>query len=178
MFSKKLDITQTWDGKTVRPLEEISLFFSLNSKELAFIVQAPFYADTAPKSPAGFTPRLWDYELVELFLLGAAGQYLEVELGPHGHYLIYLLSGVREVERTITPVGVHCCIEGNIWRGEIALAAGDLPRNISHVNGYGIHGQGDERRYLAATSVAGAVPDFHQPAAFLSLAAVPDWSPL
>jgi len=32
---------------------------------------------------------------VEAFFLNEAGQYLELEFGPYGHYLVLLLNGVR-----------------------------------------------------------------------------------
>ena len=35
---------------------------------------------------------LWDYEVVELFLLNSdTEEYLELEFGPHGHYLAWVI---------------------------------------------------------------------------------------
>ena len=39
--------------------------------------------------------RLFDVEVVEAFFLNDAGDYLELEFGPHGQHLMLLLSGRR-----------------------------------------------------------------------------------
>lgn len=41
-------------------------------------VDAPFHDDPAPPLPVGVCPGLWDYEVVELMLLGSDERYLEV----------------------------------------------------------------------------------------------------
>ena len=41
--------------------------------------------------------KLWDYEVVEAFLLGAQDQYLEVEVCPHGQHLVLALRGARGI---------------------------------------------------------------------------------
>jgi hypothetical protein len=177
VFAKELHVTQTWDGKPALPSEEAHLFMCVDHKALHVRVQAAFHNDAPPQAPPGFVQELWEYELVEVFLLGRAGHYLEIELGPHGHYLVYYLSGVRQVERLVTPVQVHCAIQGDRWLGEIVIDLDDLPEGLSHVNGYALHGQGAGRRYLAANPVGGAAPDFHQPQDFLVLEDLMDWSP-
>ena len=48
---------------------------------LRLSIKAPLYNDPpAPASPPGATDQLWDYEVVELFLMGAEERYLEVEV--------------------------------------------------------------------------------------------------
>ncbi len=175
IFSKQLHIKQTWDGNLLPVADQLKLFFSLDAQQLTFKVEAPFYDDVAPSVVPGFTDKLWGYEVVELFLLGASGQYLEIELGPHGHYLIYLLADVRVVSHTVKPLSVSCTITDDSWQGEITIATADLPENIVAVNGYGVHGQGSNRRYVAVHPVPGESPDFHQPDAFLPLPQLPDW---
>ncbi len=175
-FSKQLHIKQTWDGKQVPVADQLNLFFSLDTKQFTFRVEAPFYGDVAPSGVLGFTDKLWEYEVVELFLLGVSGQYLEIELGPHGHYLLYLLTDVRQVLKTIEPLSVSCTIKDASWQGEITIATGDIPENIVAINGYGIHGQGSSRRYVAMSPVSGESPDFHQLDVFLPLTQVPDWN--
>ncbi|MDA3971557.1 MAG: hypothetical protein PF442_09400 [Desulfobulbaceae bacterium] len=176
MFSKQLQIKQTWNGQPALAAEEGSVFIRLDHEGLHVHVQAPFHHDPPPPSPSGLTPGLWEYELVELFLLGGGGQYLEIELGPHGHYLVYFLKGVRQVARSVAPLRVACVITSSRWQGDIVLSRADLPDGLSHVNGYALHGQGVQRRYLAAAPVPGPAPDFHQPRAFLPLEGLMDWS--
>ena len=169
MFSKQLHINQTWNGEVLAVSEHVRLLMRLDQNGLHVQVEAPFYNDPPPESAPGTTEGLWEYEVVELFLLGAGGHYLEIELGPHGHYLVYYLSDVRQVERVVEPLFVDCMTRGGRWQGEIHLGLTDLPEQLSHVNGYGIHGQGGGRRYLSAAPLPGATPDFHQPQAFLPL---------
>lgn len=40
---------------------------------------------------------LWDYEVVEVFFLGRAERYFELEMSPHGHYLALKLQGARNI---------------------------------------------------------------------------------
>jgi hypothetical protein len=177
VFSKQLQIEQTWDGIPVAPADFITLSFSLNSRQLHCLVVAPFYNDRAPESSPGLTHSLWKYEVVELFLLGASGSYLEIELGPHGHYLIYYLTNVRRVERSVVPLHVSCAVNGDRWQGEIVVDRADLPSAINHVNGYGIHGCDGGRHFLAASMVPGPAPDFHQPECFMPISVLDDWLP-
>jgi hypothetical protein len=44
-----------------------------------------------------------------------------------------------------------------------------LPPGLGRVNAYAIHGQGANRRYLAAYSVGGTAPDFHRLDRFVPL---------
>lgn len=175
MFAKRLQINQTWDGSPLASADFIALFFSLDKRQLRCVVEAPFYDDPAPRLPLGQTHGLWEYEVVELFLLGVAGGYLEIELGPHGHYLIYFFSDVRQVERSVLPLQSSSSIGGNRWRGEICVGQGDLPLGICCANAYGVHGCGDDRRFSAAAPVPGVIPNFHQPKVFLPLSGLADW---
>ena len=53
-----------------------------------------FQSDYGKRDPPGSYYQLWDYEVVELFFLNSkTGRYLELEFGPHGHYLVLLLAG-------------------------------------------------------------------------------------
>lgn len=56
-------------------------------------VEAPYFDN--PKPPGGVRGQsfyqLWDYEVVEAFFLDSKSQkYLEIELGPHGQYLVMM----------------------------------------------------------------------------------------
>ncbi|KAI2795361.1 hypothetical protein BLOT_016842, partial [Blomia tropicalis] len=46
--------------------------------------------------------KLYDYEVVEVFLLGSNEHYLEVELGPRGQYLLNLPPDVNLVNNQHT----------------------------------------------------------------------------
>ena len=164
-----LQIAKTWDGYSVATSDIVDVSVRLDNEGFAFHVAAPFYGDPAPSAPVGELDGLWEYEVVELFLLGAGDHYLEIELGPHGHYLILLLDGIRQVKKRLQPR--HCAsrISGSCWQATLTVAIDQLPLPITHVNAYAIHGHGVKRRYLAAFPVPGEKPDFHQPQFFAAL---------
>ena len=79
-------------------------------------VDAPFYDDPMPcrmknnkrgntLSHNGAFMGLWDYEVVEAFFLcNETQQYLEVEVGPHGHHLVLLLDGRKNIIKESLPL--------------------------------------------------------------------------
>ena len=70
-------------------------FFSLQNQAAdlhAYKVEANFYNDAKPDAEPGYLMGLWDYEVVELFLLNShTEEYLELEFGPHGHFLAWVI---------------------------------------------------------------------------------------
>ena len=79
-------------------------------------VDAPFYNDPAPPEPSDKKSDidskndkalmgLWDYEVVEAFFLcSKSEQYLEVEVGPHGHHLVLFLNGRKNIIKECMPI--------------------------------------------------------------------------
>ena len=100
----RLYIATTWDGIAISPDESASLSLSASDDALVVTVDAPWHGDPAPIGPAGPTWALWEHEVVELFVLGSNGHYLELELGPHGHHLVLQLSGRRQVAARELPL--------------------------------------------------------------------------
>jgi hypothetical protein len=134
---------------------------ALGTSELALEVDAPFHGDTPPKGPPGSVDGLFEYEVVEVFLLGSGDRYLEVELGPFGHYFVLELKGVRHIERSGLPLPYSCDRSGERWTGTARVPLDYLPAGLCAGNAYAIHGRGARRRHLAAHPVGGAHPDFH-----------------
>lgn len=164
-----LSTSKTWDGKAVADPEKMEVRFCLRELELEVEVEGPFHGDPPPSTPAGELEGLWGHEVAELFLLGAGGHYLEIEIGPHGHYLIYHLTGIRQISKSISPTHCTTSITGSQWQGTLTLPLNQSILPFSHANAYAVHGQGAKRRYLAAFPVPGEKPDFHQPRYFASL---------
>lgn len=163
----RFTIAATWDGAPVAQEEHIQLEAWLDESGLHLRVDAPYHSDPPPPGPVGPTPGLWDYEVVEFFLLGADSQhYTEVELGPHGHHLVLCLSGVRSPSVVGVPLDFVALIEGDRWVGRATLAPKYLPEGPYCANACAIHGSGRERRYLSAALLAGEQPDFHRLEAF------------
>jgi hypothetical protein len=165
-----LSITRSWDGRPTAPAAEIRLSFE--SAQLVVDVSAPWHGDPAPTCPVGPCPRLWEHEVVELFLAEPDGCYLEVELSPHGHHLVLFLRGERRVVWGGVPLLYQAQIVGRRWTGRACVPMGWLPEGFSSLNAHAIAGTGKARRYWSFRPCPGASPDFHRLESFASLAEV------
>jgi hypothetical protein len=165
-----LHIASTWDARSLPPQEHIALFAWDDPTDLHFVWNAPFYADPPPAHPIGNTPRLWEHEVFEIFVAGPqtpdAWPYLEMEFGPHGHYLLLQLSAIR----TVQTQGLDCTYlaerQNDRWFGYARVPLSYFPPQPWTWNAYAIHREPPQRRYLAAFPVPAAQPDFHQPTHF------------
>jgi hypothetical protein len=170
------EIKQTWDGVPIPDAERAHVWLQLSATgDLTITIDAPFHADPSPPTPPGQTPKLWEHEVVEVFIAGDAAHYTEVELGPHGHFLALRLRGCRQPYDWPALKGYEAQIDAALgrWRGRAVLDAAHLPSGAWRGNAYALHGEGTRRRYLAAHPVPGAQPDFHQLARFVPLSLGP-----
>jgi len=158
----RLDVVHTWDGATV-DAGAVARVELRRRDALEVLVDAPWHGDPPPNAPPGPTPRLWEHEVIEVFLAGPDERYLEVELGPHGHHLVLWLEGVRRPARE--GIAIDWAVErrGDRWRGTARLGPQvPLPDAPWRANAYAIHGVGAARRWLAHSPVPGERPDFHR----------------
>lgn len=164
----RLTINQTWNGHPLATGDHTRLDLVVASGMLHVVLDAPFHNDAPPPRPPGPTDHLWDYEVVELFLLGTDTRYLEIELGPHGHYLVLLLHGIRRRVSAPLPIEFTARIEQDKrrWSGHARIPLAHVPPGLHAVNAYALHGSPGARHHLAAYPVPGETPDFHQPTAF------------
>jgi hypothetical protein len=158
----RIAVARTWDGLALPADACSALELALDDGGLEIRVDAPFHGDPPPPGPPGPTDGLWEFEVVELFLLGADQRYLEVELGPHGHHLVLQLHGPRRVEARGLPLGYTASRVGARWTGRAHVPAAWLPAGLAACNAYAIHGTGAGRRHCAAWPVPGPAPDFHR----------------
>lgn len=166
----QLRIANTWNGSPLAAPDHVVLDLGLSSAgDLLVAVDAPFHGDPAPPGPPGPTPRLWEHEVVELFLLGPGPGYLEVELGPHGHHLVLQLEGVRRVARDALAIAWTPLLHAGRFTGVAQVPAALLPPRPWRANATAIHGPATARRYASAVPLPGALPDFHQPDLFAPL---------
>ncbi len=166
MSLHEIAIRHTWDGSDAPGEDHVLVRVSVGSF-WEITVDAPFHGDPPPDAPPGPTDRLWEHEVVELFVVGrgdgAVGPpYTEIELGPHGHYLILQLFGVRQVVRSGLEAEVHTHIDGERWHGRLVVPSAVLPASPVVFNAYAIHGPAARRRYFAHGEVPGDGPDFHR----------------
>ena len=161
----ELRIATTWSGQAVGPDEQVVVGLH-DDGDLVLSVQAPWHWDPLPDAPPGPVPGLWDHEVVELFILGSDERYLEVELGPGGHHLVLRLEGRRQVLEQGLPLAAWARPVGDRWTAQARIPRSWLPPGPHRINAYAIHGQGDQRRYLAWSPTGGDAPDFHRLEAF------------
>lgn len=167
---RSLRIENAWDGTPLPPEHWITLHILEDAEGIEVRVQAPFYGD--PEPPDGLpgpTDRLWEHEVVELFIAGPNGHYTEIEISPSGHHLVLTLDGVRSPVASGLPMDFQARLLDGHWSGRARLGSAHLPEKPWHVNATAIHGSGTERMYLSWVPLPGDAPDFHQPQVFRSI---------
>jgi len=162
-----LKIQKTWDGQSISPEEVATLTLTTQGSELRIQIDAPFHQDPCPEAAPGTTARLWEHEVVELFIVGPNHHYTEIEMGPWGHHLVLQFEGVRKQTAIHLPMRYTAQRTGPRWQGEAFLDLSLLPRTPHRVNAAAIRGVGEQRTYLSTVPLPGAAPDFHQPDAFV-----------
>lgn len=170
MSSATYTINKTWNNQTVNETQNVDITLCYDTN-LTIKVSAPFYDD--PKLPdmsqnPGTMDKLYDYEVVEVFLLGSNEHYLEVELGPRGQYLVLQLAGYRNVTRSLIDIPHYQAqIDGHRWHGLATIPNDLLPEKITHFNAYAIHGSNETRQYMSLFPAPYndsnyTQPDFHR----------------
>lgn len=166
-------LTRLWDGSYADAVGP-AVTLRMGASELEIDVDAPYFGDPAPPGPVGSTPGLFNYEVVEVFLLGSGDRYLEVELSPHGHYWVLGLEGRRQVAWQGRALSYSARLHPEHagaprWRGQARVPTEWLPEGLSRFNIAAIDGVGAARRYWAHAPSGGVQPDFHALESFAPL---------
>lgn len=173
--SERVTIKSTWAGVPLSESDQIHVSLSVLEHCFEVSVDAPYYADPAPSGEPN-CERLWDHEVVEVFLKGKHDKYVEFEMGPHGHFLILACDSYRQCfVRRLDPLQYHAEIlsDGPRWKGvlqvpfEFLPPSTELPGSEFSINAYAIHGAAPHRVHCAAFPPAKAEgcyfdPDFHR----------------
>ncbi len=167
----RLDIDKKWNGRpsTRRERVIVTIEAGRSSDDLKVTIDAAFHGDERPEGPAGSTPGLWDYEVVELFIAGPGDRYLELEFGPYGHFLALSFDGVRSQSGGPHDLHYRTVVLKHAWIGTAVVPRALLPEGPHRVNATAIHGRKGHRRFLSAASLPGQRPDFHQPSHFVAV---------
>jgi len=160
--ARSLLVAQTWDGQPAPRSDWVKVDLALSLEDILVTIDAPFHGDAPPPTPPGPTPGLWNHEVVELFLLGEGDHYLELELGPHGHFLVLELVGRRHVVREIPTLDYRVRQLGDRFIGQARIPLAWLPAGVHSLNAYAVYGAEDARQYLAWRGAPGHRPDFHR----------------
>ena len=157
----RLLIATTWDGVEIPRSENVSVGVRVGRWSIRVEIDAPYHADPPPPDPRPKTPAIEDLAAGE-----PSRDYTEIELSPHGHFLILRFAGLRRRTAIVRPREVRTEIRGHRWSGWMAVDRRDLPPRPWRANAFSIHGREQARRYLAAAPLPGEHPDFHQPVRF------------
>ena len=113
--------------------------------------------------PANGTWELWNYDVVELFLVGENGEYTEIEMGRYGHHLILQLDAPRSIVYKEIPMQYEV-IDGDYrWAGRGFVDKKWLPEKIVRANAFAIHTLNGERRHCCYTPLPGQSLTFINP---------------
>jgi len=170
----RFEVASTWNGGAL-PKDEVT---KVSVSASGIVVDARFYDDVRPEG-IGRHARLWEHEVVEVFLaegVEATSRYVELELGPHGHWLVLGFEGYRQAmtlpERVVVDYRASIdSVAQKRWRGELVLEhewwKGVLAAT-RRANAFAIHdgaSSGIARRRFCAAFPAprdAERPDFHR----------------
>jgi len=172
-MSFQFHIAQQWDGTPLRDADRAEVVVLNNGEHLRIGFTARLLPKwTAPKTPVGFTDGLWEYDVFEIFFARPDGSYLEIEVGPAGHFLVYEFASYRKASDTNPrPLVYTWSVEDGQWSGEFTVPLEWLrvPINDCRVNAYQILTTAQGRQYLAWRSIPEIEPDFHRTECFAHL---------
>lgn len=164
----RLAIGRLWSGEK-SPDSRFSALVELQQHEAGILVRAitpPFPAPRIPSAPPGSRVEgLWEYDVIELFFVDEDGQYLEVELGIGGQYLVLGFDAPRHLVADFADLSFEVRHEehsGGRCINEIVIPRELFPTNLKALNAYLIAGG----QFFSYHPLPGESPDFHQPDMF------------
>ncbi len=118
----------------------------------------------APAAPPGTRVEgLWNFDVVECFLAGAGGRYLEIEIGASAHFLL-LAFRARRVRAQSWPdlrlPTAHGRTQDGAWWAALRVPGALLPAGLRAANAFALAAG----QLLAYHPLPGPIADFHQPA--------------
>ena len=204
-MSVAFTIDHTWNGKKSSHLYKLKL--SIVHGDLAFFLDAPFFDDPVPKrdeSLISLVPQrnldenrhtqLAQYECISVLIATGSHdvplesqEYIEVLLGPHGHYLItgYTGQGDEKGDQSmLLEQRPQTLINRKLgrWSSKVSVpffflpAPGDDPNDALILkwkfNFCAVHdlpNTVEGREYLSHAKLKGTIPNFHQLQSFVEL---------
>ncbi len=182
-MSASVAITKDFQGKDSL-VDSYTIQFSIaqTTGDVVIAIDAPFHNDPKPPHPQGKVDNLYDYEVVEIFIGGFPSTYhdecpyLEIEVGPHGHYFLAFFLQEADFDNVDTSIDFEnrprtkIDLEKKRWKCEISVPSFLLPEPMCgedlsvcwRVNAFAIFGEDKNRTYLAYSPVPGEKPNFHQ----------------
>ncbi len=158
-----LPIEKHWHGaRSDGPRGRLELALRAGDLWLRAELRRPGPAAVPAAPPGTRVDGLWNYDVVECFLAGSAGRYLEVEIGAAGHFLL-LGFRARRVREASWPglrlATAHGRSPDGAWWASLSVPRALLPLDVRAVNAFAIAAG----ELLAHAPLPGAHADFHQP---------------
>ena len=128
-----------------------------------------------PESRAGeFRAGLWRYDVAELFLAGADGRYLELNLAPNGAWWSAVFLAPRQADDQRPPDGVETfaeVAEDGSWLAALSVPRAEVERVLGGVpeRGNVCFIVDEPQRFVSVGELGGGEPDFHRPGVFPEL---------
>ena len=161
----ELIIAYNWDGVALNEQDKARVKVAwLTNGDLSIGIDAPFANDPKPNCAKTACWQLWDFEVVELFLVGQGTPipYTEIEISPWGNHLVLQLLGTRNVIAQELPLKIVDVKRGKTrWTAQAVISQDLLPKGELRVNAYRISGVEPKRHYHVMTPMAGPEPNFH-----------------
>jgi len=160
-----LAIAHRWDGA---PLPGLLAEVRLSAAPDALWVEAGMAHQRPPRIPDAArgvrVEGLWEYDVVECFVVGADGRYFELELGAGGHWLALAFDAPRERANDFAHESLAVDWESGAegWRARCRVPRAWLPEPVARVNAFAIGGG----EFAVHAPVGGDRPDFHRPHAY------------
>jgi len=163
-------VDKTWKGEPTNHTPysfHLEWYFPTNSVRVD--MHGPFFNDPpAPTEPvSGYFNKLYNFECVEIFFLNDKNHYLEVEIGPRGHWYVLLLNRSRQSfnDGKDLNMTVRNILGKDTWNSIFEIPLSYFPPNVTKYNAYAIHGSDPNREYQALYKVSNGSeekPDFHR----------------
>lgn len=175
-------LSEDWFGNILDEATTFSL--AKDSESLWFIGIFTSTANIHPSASSGeFTPELWKYDVAELFLANpATGEYLEFNLTSNGAWWASKFSSVRKPSAQQPDFTAHIHSHHDLSSAKLAVVGLQIPLNflkkeidfgVTTAANITIIRDSPSQRYLSASKLPGAQPDFHQPTNFPTVSFTP-----
>ena len=193
-------LSKQWDGARSSTRAAVVTFALEKSGDISVLIDAPFHNDPPPSAPAGKCLELINHELIQVFVgIGefpvavegekpdySSVQYLEVGVGPHGHYYARMFSGeanfaLCDSELQFPEPKVMINAGEDCWNSELRIPVSYVPEpeylNTQEalrwmINAFASHGGLDtatNREIMALSPLPGPEADCHQLACFVPI---------
>ncbi len=160
-----LSVTHQWNGDAATDERvRADVWLSQAREGLLVRVESPvLHEQRVPDAPMGARVEgLWEFDVVEVFLVGPGHEYLEIELGAGGHWLVLGFDRIRHrsnAYETFSPIVRYRKTETKTWVSEIVIPWNMVPENLRALNAFVIAAG----QFMAHSVLPGVEADFHQP---------------